>query len=94
MPYIKPSERIVLAPLVVALANAIAGLDIKGFQPGRGDGRVNYAITKLIHLLYGKTGPYTSFNAAVGAMQLAQDEYKRRYVYRYEDKKIEENGDV
>lgn len=94
MPYIKPSERVVLAPLVVTLAGAIADLDAGGFQPGRSDGRVNYAITKLIHLLYGKSGPYYSFNAAVGALQLAQDEYKRRYVYLYEDKKREENGDV
>jgi len=56
-------------------------------------GELNYAITKLCadYLL---ERDYREFNEVVGVLECAKLELYRRMVAQYEDKKIEENGDV
>jgi len=57
-------------------------------------GQLNYVITKMVHRFLGKTPRYEDFNAAIGVLESAKLELYRRKVAPYEDKKIEENGDV
>lgn len=55
-------------------------------------GHLNYIITKLLVEL--KPQNYKEFNAIIGVLESAKLEFYRRKVTPYEDKKIEENGDV
>lgn len=55
-------------------------------------GHINYIITKLI--LDTKPDCYKDFNAILGVLESVKLEMYRRIISAYEDKKIEENGDV
>ncbi len=64
-------------------------------------GDLNFAITHLVkQFLYYKTDmleiplKYQLLNDIVGALDGAKIEFQRRVVAPYEDRKIEENGDV
>lgn len=58
-------------------------------------GELNYEITMVIKNYIDRVGiSYQTFNNAVGALECAKLELYRRMVAPYEDKKIEENGDV
>lgn len=61
-------------------------------------GELNYAITIVCKNYLERqsaTGvTYTTLNQIVGAMECAKQEFIRRVVNPYEDKKIKENGDV
>lgn len=57
------------------------------------DGVINYTITRIVDHVYGKGG-YAVFNRAMGVLDCVAREFYRRKVAPYEDKKIEENGDV
>ena len=58
-------------------------------------GELNYYITDLICLyMYEKGLSYQSINDVIGALEGAKTEFYRRVAEPYEDKKIEENGDV
>lgn len=58
-------------------------------------GELNYAITDLItRYLWNKDKNYQHINDVVGALEGAKQEFYRRIVGPYEDKKIKENGDV
>jgi len=83
MPYIKQSDRV--------------GIDSRTRLPQTA-GELNYAITRLI-LTYAdqpSNGPfnYQKINDIIGALEGAKQEFYRRRVGPYEDKKIIENGDV
>lgn len=58
-------------------------------------GQLNYCITKLcdgfLNLGHKK---YKDYNDVVGVLESAKLEFYRRMVVPYEDKKINENGDV
>ena len=60
-------------------------------------GELNYAITMIL-IEYWCRGPlpgnYTRINDIVGAVEGAKLEFQRRVVGKYEDQKINENGDV
>lgn len=59
-------------------------------------GDLNYAIS-MTAIEYLKTKPkisYALLNEVWGAMTLAAEEFKRRMIDPYEDKKIGENGDI
>lgn len=57
---------------------------------------------ELAYIIYGQCLDYlthwgitfTSMNDVIGVLDNVKDEVKRRYLYPYEDKKIEENGDI
>ena len=57
------------------------------------DGCVNYSITKILDELYGGGG-YSVHERAIGILECAKQEYYRRKLAPYEDKKRKENGDV
>lgn len=58
------------------------------------EGELNYAITRLCWNFTRHREGYSVFNQVVGALELAKQEYIRRIVSPYEDKKCAENGDV
>ena len=58
-------------------------------------GELNFTITKIIMGYIKHNGfSYQICNDIVGALDNAKDEFRRRIQHKYEDIKIEENGDV
>ena len=58
-------------------------------------GELNYLITNLIQEFINTNGKsYNTINAAVGALECAKIELYRRIAAKYEDEKIQQNGDV
>lgn len=57
-------------------------------------GDLNYVITRLLHIWCILNPRYASYNAAIGVLECVKQEFYRRVVALYEDKKKEENGDV
>ena len=55
-------------------------------------GELNYLITKILLLQEPKT--YEDFNRLIGVLEGVKFELYRRAIVPYENKKIEENGDV
>ncbi len=86
MPYIKKEEREKLDHWVDNVLFHMSSIESK-------DGAVNYVITRIIDDIYGKGG-YAVFNRAMGVLDCVSKEFYRRKVAPYEDKKIQENGDV
>ena len=84
MPYINKERRVDLDPLIVPLAGE---LDTEG--------ELNYVLTMLVLSYIGEKGiSYKTYNAAMGVLECSKQEIYRRWVAAYEDKKIEENGDI
>ncbi len=88
MPYIKPEHRPELDKLIEPLVKQLLSLPLE-----KQDGGVNYAVTKLLKALYDK-GNYFTYNRSMGVLAALQQEWYRRFIAPYEDKKIQENGDV
>ncbi len=57
-------------------------------------GELNFAITALVLVFFGKNPNYQRFNDVIGALEGAKLELYRRRIAPYEDTKIVENGDV
>jgi hypothetical protein len=59
-------------------------------------GELNYAITMIVDRFLRKKGGirYAHVNEAIGAMECAKLELYRRIAVPYEDRKIQEAGDV
>lgn len=57
-------------------------------------GDLNYIITMIIQDFLDSDPTYSDFNEVMGALECCKLELYRRMVVPYEDKKIEENGDV
>ena len=88
MPYITPVSRESFVPALNLLKTRI---EYNGITPGD----LNYLITKIVHMYVEDKGlSYTFLNDVVGVLESAKAEFQRRVVAPYEDKKIEENGDV
>ena len=87
MPYIAPERRPLYDDAIAALA---AKLDSD--TPG---GDLNYIITRLLaHWIRRRGLSYAVLAEAVGVLETAKLELYRRIAGPYEDRKIEENGDV
>jgi hypothetical protein len=71
-----------------------------GGLPPQNAGELNYAITRLLNnyirckTCVCKQVTYTIVNDILGALAGASREFYRRVAVPYEEKKIEENGDV
>lgn len=79
MPYIKQQEKELIT------------LHVDITTPGQ----LNYAFTQLISKYLKTKGlSYQHINDVLGALEGSKQEFYRRVVEKYEDKKIIENGDV
>lgn len=79
MPYIKYEDREALV----------------GAREPETAGELNYALTLLCQTYFDNLGGrYQQINDIIGALEGCKLEFYRRLVSVYEDKKIEENGDV
>lgn len=85
MPYISQPDRDRLDPKIEELAKTI-NLDQRA-------GELNYTITRLLLETAGE-GRYKDVNELIGMLECAKQEFYRRKVAPYEDKKIKESGDV
>ena len=82
MPYIKQDDRRVVDIV----------LDVPVMENA---GELNYVLTRVIKDYLEQFGSsYKTMNDIVGALEGAKAEFQRRIVAPYEDRKIEENGDV
>lgn len=58
-------------------------------------GQLNYALTeKMLCYLWDRGVSYATMNEIVGALECAKQEFYRRVMVPYEEKKRAENGDV
>lgn len=75
--------------------NAKARERIEGYDTPQTAGELNYALTLTVLEYWNDSDQnYQSFNDIVGALEGCKLELYRRMIAPYEDKKIEENGDV
>jgi len=82
MPYVSKEER-------EALDKRMENIDFVSV------GQLNYVITKLCQKFLEKSDKrYSDYNAIIGVLECAKQEFYRRAVSPYEDHKIKENGDV
>lgn len=80
MPYIKQNRRFEIE---------------RGYGGPENAGELNYLITThLLRYVTDKGKSYQTINDIIGALEGAKLELYRRLATPYEDKKIEENGDV
>ncbi len=86
MPYIKEEKR---EKFDEGLALIEESLDVEYFE-----GELNYIVTYLCKYLYEAYPDYQRINALIGALECAKLELYRRVAVPYEDKKMQENGDV
>ena len=87
MPYITPERRSIYDQQLARLRSTL-----DADTPG---GDINYIITSLVLDWLEKRGlSYAAIAEAVGVFETAKLEFYRRVASPYEDRKIEENGDV
>ena len=92
MPYIKDEQR---KHLDFNIENIISDLTSGWVDADNLAGNFNYASSKIISGLLDSEGVnYTILNKLMGALECAKLELYRRMASPYEDKKIQENGDV
>lgn len=84
MPAIASGERKNLLPSIEAASNAL------GYRPSVG--MLNYFITTVLDRVCLST--YTDFNEVIGVLECIKQEFYRRVIAPYEDKKYEANGEV
>lgn len=93
MPYIKEDNRRELAPLMAQLLEHVSTFGVT-------EGSMNFIITRLLRVWVAGIEDvvaepnYSDFNAAIGVLECVKQEFYRRAVVPYEDKKREQNGDV
>ena len=64
-------------------------------QEIEGEGELNYCIYKLATLLISRIGEsYDKLSMRTSAMEHAKLEWYRKRLSLYEDKKVEQNGDI
>jgi len=82
MPYIRREDRLPIDDVVSSLIDRIDGV-----------GKLNYAVTTLVHHYINKNGlRYETINAAIGVLTCVLLELYRVVCSPYEDSKMEENG--
>lgn len=80
MPYIKDIQKKAIDQFAVPPSNS---------------GELNYMLTKMcLYYLSNKQVNYSYYNDVIGALEACKLEFYRRAIAPYEDRKIEENGDV
>ena len=87
LPYIKPGNRGKYEKVLRELIGMLKSLPVEEV-----DGEVNYVVTKMLKEVYSLR--YFNLNRAVGVLECIKLEFYRRVAAPYEDRKIEESGDV
>jgi len=87
MPYIKQEERKKFDNLINEIVKKLKESDEKDI-----DGNLDYIVTKILKAIY--QPKYFNYNRAIGVLECIKQEFYRRNIAPYEDKKIKENGDV
>lgn len=88
MPYIKKTHRSKFDDLVKVIVHDLN-------ETGEYDGNLNYIVSTIIDGVLRERGKnYHELNKIVGVLECIKQELYRRVVSPYEDRKIEENGDV
>lgn len=73
----------------------LEGLREGAFDEGMTPGELNYSFTQMCLAYLSRKGTsYQAYNDILGALEGCKLELYRRKISNYEDKKIEENGDV
>jgi hypothetical protein len=88
MPYIKQVDREKFLIQISELRFQVSK------DPQKRPGEMNYIISQLISLVYGRELKYYEYNEIMGVLDSAKMEFYRAQVAPYEDKKIAENGEV
>jgi hypothetical protein len=89
MPYLKDDDRLRFAEIKQVFNNLL-----EESEPLVA-GELNYLFTTFIVAHLKKKGQnYANINEVVGALECIKQEFYRRYVIPYEDKKMTENGDA
>lgn len=97
MPYIKQEERELLKDILDVASERIQSVSTNLADPSDMKARpgvMNYTISTLIKKVYGDNMKYADYNEVIGMLECAKLEFYRRPTSEYEDKKIEENGDI
>jgi hypothetical protein len=92
MPYIKNEDRKELNDKIYALVDSINDTSEDNIE-----GVLNYVITTLLTSSVrpnDKKWRYKIFNRAIGILECAKLEFYRRLISQYEEKCIDDNGDV
>jgi hypothetical protein len=90
MPYIQQDERKRYDKDIINLVENLV-------DHRRGEasvGEVNYVISSIIWELFECRKSYTTANNLMGVLECVKQEFYRKQVAPYEDKKIKENGDI
>ena len=91
MPYIKAENRLPLDEAIDAIVNHLLTEDTEDSRAGI----LNYTVSSIIARYLEAQGiSYNRLNSMVGVVECIKLELYRRLAAPYEDKKVEENGDV
>ncbi len=88
MPYIKKQDRKKFDLIIKNLVEILKKEPIE-----KQDGDINYITSKILLETY-QPQRYFNFNRAMGVLESIKQEFYRRFIAPYEDKKIQENGDI
>ena len=90
MPYIPKHSRQVFDNSV---SEIVENLTLFATKPVS-SGEINYVISSIIWRIFDQLPSYTLANDLVGVLECVKQEFIRRRLNDYEDKKILENGDL
>lgn len=90
MPYIVKADRKEFDPEIDKLLSRLTN---KGFAKAKA-GDLNYAFSKIVWAVFVRNPSYATANELMGMLECVKQEFYRRQVAPYEDKKIGENGDL
>ena len=88
MPYISRKDRGKYQNILTELASLIPQDRMQ--RPGH----INYIVSLLLEKVYGNQMRYADHNEVIGVINCIAEEFYRRKTVPYEDKKIEEEGDL
>lgn len=87
MPYIKKEARGKWQEVIAKIEKIIEEI-----LPEEIDGELNYFISSILNRVY--KPKYFNYNRAMGLLESIKQEFYRRKIAPYEDKKIKEHGDI
>lgn len=87
MPYIKPAARVPYDPHIEELIRLLQASQVPA-------GDVNYIVSRIAKRLFEANPSYAEANKLIGVLECVKQELYRRAIARYEDRKIQENGDI